>query len=122
MIQRGRGSLIRSAITVITVIATVIGFSLAAGEPMKTAGFTAFRTGGINGQTYYFFPDETGELFIFSRAGDSDDNSFRKDQHRFYSFPGINGAVNSVCVSRYNQNQKSGTANSKDTILLKLRI
>lgn len=120
MIRKERGSPAHSAIIIITVLFTVLSFSLAVSGPLKEAGFAALRAGGINAETYYFFLDEAGELSVFSGTGDSDDSW--RDRQRFCSFQYIDVTGGAACLSQYCQSQKSGTASNKESIQIKLRI
>lgn len=118
MTRRGRGSRFRNAITIFAVLATLVGFSLAA-APLKTADMDAF---GLGGETYYFFPDDAAESQVICKSGDPDKANLRKDQQRFQSFAGISCSGRASFSQIYRQNLKYGAANSKNAIDLKLRI
>jgi len=115
-------SLFSRIIIFLSLCIAVISFSLAAAEPIRSTGVAAERTGIPRGETFYYYPGDAGEPVVVSQAGDSDDTNHKKDKQRFFSFFGVKSTCIAFFASRYKTNQKYISMNSKETILLKLRI
>ena len=113
----------RSILTILTAIAVMVSFSLAATEPLRAAGLAVEWRDGLSGGDYYFFPEQTGDPVQFTKADYTRFSHLRIESLRFFtSLGGVNGPD---CTSRFSQlgtGSKNGSVGIKDFILLKLRI
>lgn len=113
----------RSIIIILTAIAVMGSFSLAAAEPMRTAGLAAEWQGGLSGgKAYYFYPEQTGDPALVAFSDDTWNSPVRADSQKAFSPLGEIGTGNTFFFSQFRKNSKNAVISIKDTILLILRI
>ena len=101
------------AITILTVIAVMVNFSL----PVRAAGSGVDQIGGA----CYYFPEQAGNPALFAKSDDNRNSLFRVDFQKLFSPWGMNGVGYTFLSSRVKINAKFDSVNIKDTIPLKLR-
>ena len=123
MRRTGGNALPRNLVIILTAIAVMISFSLAAAEPLRAADFALMeRTGSLAGGAWYSFPQQAGDPVVFTKAEDTRFSPLRAESQRFFAPFGMSGSGNTLCSSRFRTNSKCGFVSIKETILLKLRI
>jgi len=108
-------------LTILTAIAVMGSFSLAAMESLRAAGLTAGQD-GLSNEAYYFFPEQTEDAAMLAHSDDDRNSTLRMDSHRVFNSWGLSGPEHTFCLLRVLKNSKNGFVSTKDTIILKLRI
>ena len=107
---------LRSKVTIVTAIAVMVCFSLAAAQAAvigSIAGFEAEGGGALSG----------GALAFFAKSDDANFSQLQTDLQRFFAPLGvINGPGNAFYPSQLRISSKNSSMSFIDTILLKLRI
>ena len=113
----------RSIIMILTAVAVLACFSMAAAAPMRAAGLMAEWQGGLSGKAYYFFPVQTGDPAQFTNSEDDRFSHLRSEPLRFFAlWGGVDGLKDTFFISQFRIDSKNGITSLKETIDLKLRI
>ena len=115
-------TLFRRILAILTGIAVMVCFSLAAAEPLRAAGLAAEWQGGLSRGVYYFFPGKTGDPALFAKSDDTRVSHLRIDYQRIVTPWGVNGLLDTFYLSQSKTSLKSGAVNKIEANILKLRI
>jgi len=112
----------RSILIILTAIAVMGSFSLAAAEPVRAAFLAAEWRAGLSEEAYYFFSENDGDMELFVKSDDNRNIYLRIDSQRVSASSGLNRPGRTYCPSQFWAILKNGFLSNEEIILLKLRV